>query len=97
MSNFAIGQFFTTVYPPEAAAWCNANNAYIEPFNEGYVIRAVPEPPEEELAAQAVDEQLAAFDEQLKALKDRMLLASLDNDEAEMAAIRAEYNALMEA
>lgn len=28
--NFEIGQIFEGEYPPEAAAWCNENNAYIE-------------------------------------------------------------------
>lgn len=27
--NFEIGQKFNGVYPPEAAVWCNANNAHI--------------------------------------------------------------------
>jgi hypothetical protein len=27
---FYIGQNFEGIYPPEAAAWCNANNAHIE-------------------------------------------------------------------
>ena len=30
---FYIGQTFTGMYPPEAAAWCNANNAHIEKIN----------------------------------------------------------------
>lgn len=28
--NFEIGQIFEGEYPPEAAVWCNENNAYIE-------------------------------------------------------------------
>lgn len=27
---FYIGQYFHVTYPPEAAAWCNTHNAYIE-------------------------------------------------------------------
>lgn len=30
---FYIGQTFDGMYPPEAAAWCNANNAHIEKIN----------------------------------------------------------------
>jgi hypothetical protein len=30
MTNFVIGQTFDGIYPPEAAAWCNANNAHFE-------------------------------------------------------------------
>jgi hypothetical protein len=47
---FYIGQIFYNSYPPEAAIWCNANNAYIEKFAENrYQIRAVPEPTPEEI------------------------------------------------
>ena len=48
--DFQIGQNFTTTYPPEAAAWCNSNNAYIEKTEQGYEIKGVPAPAEEELA-----------------------------------------------
>lgn len=56
---FEIGQIFEDTYPPEAAAWCNSNNAYItelEPVDgvRRFQIVAVPEPTEEELAAQAL-------------------------------------------
>lgn len=48
---FYINQVFEDVYPPEAAVWCNSNNAYIEPIESGrYIIREVPEPTPEELA-----------------------------------------------
>lgn len=44
--DFYIGQTFEGVYPPEAAIWCNANNAYIDKIGEHlYEIKAVPEPP----------------------------------------------------
>lgn len=39
---FFIGQTFKGTYPPEAATWCNANNAYIEVTDDGYVIRGIP-------------------------------------------------------
>jgi len=47
---FYIGQKFYTPYPPEAAIWCNQNNAMIvekhdENNNRYYEICAVPEPP----------------------------------------------------
>lgn len=41
--SFYIGQIFTGVYPPEAAVWCNRNNAYIIKENSGFIIKAVPE------------------------------------------------------
>lgn len=48
---FTIGQVFTGKYPPEAAAWCNRNRAYIERTDKGYEIVAIPEPTKEELEA----------------------------------------------
>lgn len=57
--DFRIGQIFEDVFPPEAAAWCNeSGKAYIEeiPAVDGirrFQIVAIPEPSEEELAAQA--------------------------------------------
>ena len=35
---FKIGQTFKGIYPPEAAVWCNANNAHIEKQEGQYVI-----------------------------------------------------------
>lgn len=43
---FYIGQTFDGMYPPEAAAWCNANNAHIEKINGVRTIVANPTPPE---------------------------------------------------
>lgn len=43
--DFYIGQIFEGIYPPEAAIWCNQNNAYIEEIGERrYEIKAIPEP-----------------------------------------------------
>lgn len=42
---FYIGQIFDGVYPPEAAVWCNANNALI--IKTGSVMRVVSEEYEE--------------------------------------------------
>lgn len=39
---FTIGQTFDSTYPPEAAAWCMANNAYIEETPNGYTIKKCP-------------------------------------------------------
>ena len=51
---FKIGQTFKGTYPPEAAIWCNANNAHIDEKDGQYVIVAnvpAPEPPLEEQVA----------------------------------------------
>ena len=48
---FKIGQTFKGTYPPEAAVWCNANNAHIEVFDGVYTIvenAPAPEPTTEE-------------------------------------------------
>lgn len=46
---YNIGDIFEGTYPPEAAVWCNENNAYIEEMGEKtYVIVGVPEPTLEE-------------------------------------------------
>lgn len=46
MDEFFIGQIFDEVYPPEAAVWCNKNNAHIEKVDERYIIAENPPPPE---------------------------------------------------
>lgn len=35
---FKIGQTFKGTYPPEAAVWCNTNNAHIEVLDGVYTI-----------------------------------------------------------
>jgi hypothetical protein len=42
---FYIGQYFTGMYPPEAAAWCNKHNAHIEKVNGVRTIVENPPPP----------------------------------------------------
>ena len=43
---FFIGQTFAKPAPPEAAAWCNRNNAHIEKVNGVRTIVENPPPPE---------------------------------------------------
>ena len=43
---FYIGQTFEGMYPPEAASWCNKNNAHIEKVNGVRTIVENPKPPE---------------------------------------------------
>ena len=52
--NYKIGQIFEGIYPPEAAVWCNANNAHIERLDGKYTIvenAPAPEPTLEEQVA----------------------------------------------
>jgi hypothetical protein len=46
---FYIGMTFDGTYPPEAAAWCNKNNAHIEKVNGVKTIVENPPPPETRL------------------------------------------------
>ena len=41
---YNIGQIFSKKYPPEAAIWCNRNNAYIVQIEGGYQIKEIPAP-----------------------------------------------------
>ena len=59
MDTFTVGQIFEGIYPPEAAQWCNENKCYIieiEPIEDvrRFMIEAIPEPTEEEIAADAL-------------------------------------------
>lgn len=67
MTEFEINQLFEESYPPEAAAWCNSNRAYIEEIApvdgvRRFQIVAVPEPTAEELAAARISELQAYLD-----------------------------------
>lgn len=35
---YHIGQIFTNPYPPDAAIWCNENNAYLDTYSETQTI-----------------------------------------------------------
>jgi len=55
---YKIGQVFNGIYPPEAAGWCNNNNAHIEEMDDKtYVIVENPKPPEPTYA----DKRLAEY------------------------------------
>ena len=56
-NRFYAGMIFESEYPPEAADWCDTNDAYIEelsPVNgvRQFQIVAIPEPTPEEIEAQ---------------------------------------------
>lgn len=51
---FEIGQVFEGEYPPEAAGWCNENNAYIDEIDS--VEKEVEETVEPEEGAEGSDE-----------------------------------------
>ena len=61
--NFTIGQIFTNIYPPEAAIWCNQNNAFIEQLSDGtYMINAVPERSLDEVKQDKLTEIATAYE-----------------------------------
>ena len=83
---FHVGQTFEGKYPPEAAEWCNQNNAYIIKENGKFIIRAIPEPSLEELKEQKIrqiDKEtsnaiLAGFDYTIKGTSYRFSYDSFD-------------------
>lgn len=67
---FEIGQKFTGIYPPEAAVWCNQNDAHIEQLpqvHDGesvreYIIVENAKPTDEELQADVRAKRNAMLD-----------------------------------
>jgi hypothetical protein len=53
---FYIGQVFENEYPPEAAIWCNENNAFIDVVDGVYTILEVPAPTPEEIKEERIRE-----------------------------------------
>lgn len=106
MAEFYIGQIFESKYPPEAAVWCNQNNAYIEKIGDHkYEIKAVPPAPapsEEEIKKQRIAElklQLGGTDYKIiKCSECQLAGVEMPYDvvslHAERQAIRDEINQL---
>ncbi len=90
---FYINQIFEGVYPPEAAVWCNNNNAYIEPIRSGgYIIREVPPPPEptpEELA-----KEIRSKRDKLLRDTDKYLISDYPISPEDLEAVKAYRQAL---
>lgn len=96
MDQFEIGQVFVGEYPPEAAIWCNENNAYIEERDGRYIIEAIPEPSLKEAKERKLVEINAACDAALAALTASYPSAELltfDKQEAEARALVADPSA----
>ena len=80
---FTVGQTFNNDYPPEAAVWCNENNAYIDEVSENlFEIKAIPEPTEEELAQAELDKAKADRAEAVANIKVTVDGMVFDGDEA---------------
>lgn len=74
---FYIGQIFEGIYPPEAAIWCNNNNAQIDKIeNNNYQIVEIPEPPiptheeQSEMRAQAYRYEVDPITSHIQRLRD---------------------------
>lgn len=65
---FQIGQIFENTYPPEAAIWCNRNNAYIKADGNSYTIVSIPEPELPELKDIKLNEINAAYQQAIATL-----------------------------
>ena len=83
---FNIEQSFKGIYPPEAAVWCNKNNAYIVKEDGKFVIKAIQEPSLEELKEQKIkqidketsESILAGFDYTINNIKYHFSYDSFD-------------------
>lgn len=83
---FYIGQVFEGSYPPAAAVWCNANNAYIEVTGDHvYEIKEVPAPlpPTHEEVAQARATAYASLIDPLHSRKARKTILGEWSEEEE--------------
>lgn len=70
MNDFYIGQIFEGSYPPMAAVWCNANNAYIEKIDGNrYEIKAIPPAP-------------APTHEEIRQMREAYRQQNIDNETA---------------
>ena len=95
---YYIGQIFEGKYPPEAAVWCNANNAYIEKIDGNrYEIKAIPPAPAptKEEQEQARANAYASEIDPLHARKARKTILGewTEEDEAEYVAKVKELSA----
>lgn len=97
---FYIGQIFNGIYPPEAAIWCNHNNARIDVIGDKvYEIKEIPEyiPTHEEQRLNRADAYQAEVDpitSHISRLRDEEqteeIVAEIEELIAERAALVAE-------
>ena len=97
---YYIGQIFDGIYPPEAANWCNANNAIIEEkhrVEDGaryYEIVAIPEPPaptkeeQKENRARAYQNEVDPITSHIQRLRDTEQTEEVVAEIAELIAER---------
>lgn len=98
---FYIGQVFEGTYPPAAACWANANNAYIDVIGDKvYEIKANPEPPaptHEDIRKMRIAYRHEHIDDQTLERNRKMANGSwTEEDEAAYLALDAEVTAYVE-
>jgi hypothetical protein len=77
MQEFYIGQIFEDTYPPQAAIWCNNNQARIDKTDYGFVIVDTT-PSLEQQARQAWEQEFYALDKDMPRYAEDIIDA-LDN------------------
>lgn len=98
---YYIGQIFEGSYPPAAAIWCNANNAYIDVIGERrYEIKEVPPAPaptKEEVKQMRKEYRHTHIDDQTLERNRKMANGTwMPADEAAYLAFDAEVTAYIE-
>lgn len=98
---YYIGQIFEGSYPPAAAIWCNANNAFIDVIGERrYEIKAVPPvpaPTKEEVKQMRKEYRHTHIDDNTLERNRKMANGSwTEEDEAAYLALDAEVTAYIE-
>lgn len=92
---FYTGQTFTDAYPPEAAAWCNENGAYIKKEGDYYVILSIPAPALDEYnSEEARFERLRSERDRRLAATDYLLMPDYPLDDTLKGAVQAYRQAL---
>lgn len=92
---FYIGQIFEGLYPPAAAIWCNANNAFIDVIGERrYEIKEVPPVPaptkeeQKEARAMAYQAEVDPITSHISRLRDAEQTEEITAEIAELIAER---------
>lgn len=98
---YYIGQIFEGKYPPAAAIWCNANNAYIDVIGDHrYEIKAVPPAPaptKDEIKQMRIEYRHSHIDDQTLERNRKMANGTwTEEDETVYLALDAEVTAYIE-
>ena len=94
---YYVGQIFEGIYPPDAAVWCNSNNAYIEKINDTqYEIKENPKPTpptkeeQKERRAEAYQAEVDPITCHIQRLEDEEQTPEIEQEIAELRQERSE-------